>query len=156
MPTRSTLSTAVNRIICGACAVSLLALNPAWADKPENPGKGRGNREAREAKAPAPKFNDQARVYVRDYYVPQVQAGKCPPGLAKKNNGCQPPGQAKKWAIGQPLPRDVIYHPVPRELQVRIGLPPPGYKYVRVATDILLIAIGTAMVIDAIQDLGRM
>ena len=29
-------------------------------------------------------------------------AGGCPPGLAKKNNGCMPPGQAKKL-IGQPL-----------------------------------------------------
>ena len=37
----------------------------------------------------------------------------------------------------------------------RIGVPPPGYKYVRVANDILLIAIGTQMVIDAIQDLIR-
>ena len=25
----------------------------------------------------------------------------CPPGLAKKHNGCMPPGQAKKWARGQ-------------------------------------------------------
>ena len=28
--------------------------------------------------------------------------GGCPPGLAKKNNGCMPPGQAAKF-IGQPL-----------------------------------------------------
>jgi hypothetical protein len=26
--------------------------------------------------------------------------GQCPPGLAKKNNGCLPPGQAKKYGIG--------------------------------------------------------
>jgi hypothetical protein len=30
----------------------------------------------------------------------------CPPGLAKKNNGCLPPGQARKsYAVGQRLPR---------------------------------------------------
>ena len=28
--------------------------------------------------------------------------GGCPPGLAKKGNGCMPPGQAAKF-IGQPL-----------------------------------------------------
>jgi hypothetical protein len=28
-------------------------------------------------------------------------AGGCPPGLAKKNNGCLPPGQAKKFRVGQ-------------------------------------------------------
>ena len=32
-------------------------------------------------------------------------AGGCPPGLAKKNNGCLPPGQAKKlFNVGQRLP----------------------------------------------------
>ncbi len=38
---------------------------------------------------------------------------------------------------------------------MRIGLPPAGYKYVRVANDILLIAIGTSIVVDAIEDLMR-
>jgi len=38
---------------------------------------------------------------------------------------------------------------------VEIGVPPPGHRYVRVATDILMIAIGTGLVVDAIQDLGR-
>jgi hypothetical protein len=28
----------------------------------------------------------------------------CPPGLAKKGNGCMPPGQAKKFALGERLP----------------------------------------------------
>src|SRR5947209_3189440 len=27
--------------------------------------------------------------------------GRCPPGLAKKHNGCMPPGQARKLARGQ-------------------------------------------------------
>ncbi len=34
------------------------------------------------------------------------------------------------------------------------GPAPAGHRYVRVAADILLIAVGTSMVIDAIQDLG--
>ena len=38
---------------------------------------------------------------------------------------------------------------------VRIGPPPSGYKYVRVGADILMIAIGTSMVVDAISDLSR-
>jgi Ni/Co efflux regulator RcnB len=67
-----------------------------------------------------------------------------------------PPGQAKKWRTGQPLPRDVVFYDIPPALVVRIGTPPPGYRYVRVAADILLIAIGTGMVIDAITDLGNM
>lgn len=97
-------------------------------------------------------FGSPQRQAVYDYYGPDVRAGHCPPGLAKKHNGCMPPGQAKKWAMGQPL--TVSYYPVPATLVTRLGPPPAGYKYVRVASDILLIAVGTSMVVDAIQDLG--
>ena len=93
---------------------------------------------------------------VRDYYEDSFKHGRCPPGLAKKRNGCMPPGQAKKWQMGRPLPRDVIYYNLPSSVVVSLGVPPSGHKYVRVASDLLLIAIGTGMVVDAIQDLGRM
>ena len=36
-----------------------------------------------------------------------------------------------------------------------LGVPPSGYRYVRVASDILLIAVGTRIVVDAIEDLVR-
>ena len=89
-------------------------------------------------------------------HQPQFRAGKCPPGLAKKGNGCTPPGHAKRWHRGEHLPRDVVYYPVPASVQVRLGTPPAGHKFVRVAADILLIAVGTGMVIDAIEDLGNL
>lgn len=101
-------------------------------------------------------FGDQERRVMHDYYGEQFRRGHCPPGLAKKGNGCQPPGQAKKWRVGHTLPRDVVYYDLAPAVVVRIGLPPAGHRYVRVASDILLIAIGTGMVIDAIEDLGRM
>lgn len=101
--------------------------------------------------------HDHHRVIVREYYyVEERRRGKCPPGLAKKRNGCMPPGHAKKWQIGRPLPQQVIYHELPPPLVVKLGEPPPGHRYVRVAADILLIAVGTAMVVGAIEDLGRM
>jgi Ni/Co efflux regulator RcnB len=115
--------------------------------------KGKKHQQAAEVKVGG-YFVPQQRVVVQNYYGKQFKAGHCPPGLAKKNNGCLPPGQAKKYAIGQPLPRDVVFYPVPSAVVVQLGAPPAGYKYVRVATDILLIAIGTSMVVDAIQDLG--
>jgi Ni/Co efflux regulator RcnB len=135
------------------------------ANKPEWAGKGKGEHEeeshAQNQQGGSAEiriggyFGDDQRRAAQDYYGTQQAKGKCPPGLAKKNNGCQPPGQAKKWSRGQPLPRDVVFYPVPRDISVRIGLPPAGYKYVRVANDILLIAIGTSMVVDAIEDLMR-
>ncbi len=101
-------------------------------------------------------FGEPQRMAAREYYAPRFKAGKCPPGLAKKNNGCLPPGQAKKWQLGRPLPHDVVYYPVPSGISIQLGVPPSGHKYVRVAADILLIAIGTGLVVDAIEDLGRL
>ena len=151
-------------LLCGALLVSA-----AWADRPEGAGQGKrphmpeqrmhDDRPSGEARAPREAgqgsyFEHRHQQAARDIYGPQVAKGKCPPGLAKKGNGCLPPGQARQWAIGRPLPSDVVLYPVPVELQRRLGPPPAGYKYVRAASDILLIAIGSSMVIDAIEDLG--
>lgn len=150
----------------GALLIMIAGCNfvalPAFADKPEWAGKGKGGREERAERRDDDRggerrrhFEDSHRVVVREYYENEFRGGRCPPGLAKKHNGCMPPGQARKWQYGRPLPRDVVYYEVPRDVVVRIGVPPPGYRYVRVATDILMIAVGTSMVIDAIEDLGR-
>ncbi len=101
------------------------------------------------------RFGEQERRVVRDYYGEEVRGGRCPPGLAKKGNGCMPPGQAKKWATGRPLPRDLRYEDLPRDLVLRLPPPPSGHRYVRIAGDVLLIAVGSAMVVDAIQDILR-
>lgn len=99
-------------------------------------------------------FGDQHRVVIRNYYTEQYQRGHCPPGLSKKNNRCLPPGQAKKWRIGQPLPRNVIFYDLPPAIALELGPAPAGYRFVRVASDILMIGVGTGLVMDAIQDLG--
>lgn len=158
-----------------AAAVTLTV--PVYADKPEWAGKGGKSQDDRgggknrdhDDRGGGKKssgdgrtydgrshFGDRQHTIVREYYTQEFRGGNCPPGLAKKNNGCMPPGQAKKWNRGQPLPRDVVYYDLPSQLVVRLGPPPAGHKYVRVASDILLIAIGTSMVVDAIGDLGRM
>jgi len=100
-------------------------------------------------------FDDRYRVMVRNYYEEQFRHGHCPYGLAMKHNGCMPRGHERKWRIGRPLPREVIYYDLPQRVEVELGPPPSGYRYVRVASDILMIAAGTGMVIDAINDLGR-
>ncbi len=151
----------------------ILAAGPVMAEKPSWAGGGKGAKneradqrdeqrgaqknERREGPAAAQgrHFEDRHREVVREYYTEQFRGGRCPPGLAKKHNGCMPPGQAKKWQLGRPLPRDVVYYSVPQPLVMQIGVPPAGYRYVRVANDILMIAVGTGMVVDAIQNLGR-
>ena len=155
----------------------ILVLAPAFAAQPTWAGGGKGEKDEQKGNRENQKsekgdgdkrssrdasrvsrgeyFGDQHRVVVQNYYHEQFRTGRCPPGLAKKGNGCMPPGQAKKWSVGRPLPRDVIFYDVPQALVVQIGSPPAGYRYARVANDILLIMVGTGMVIDAIQDLGR-
>ncbi len=133
-------------IALGLCVAPVLAEKPEWAGE----GKGHGKDKQKNKH-----FDDDKRAHIRSYYEDEFRGGHCPPGLAKKHNGCMPPGQAKKWRMGRPLPQDVVIYDVPPALVIRIGVPPPGYKYVRVASDILLIAAGTRLVADAITDLGR-
>lgn len=134
-----------------------LAAGPAWAND-DQPGKKRKHGHADRAKGRVEvRFGEAQRVAVRGWYQGQVKAGHCPPGLAKKHNGCLPPGQAKKrWAVGRPLPREVIFYDLPPSLVVELGPPPAGCRYGRVANDVLLLAVGTGMVLDAITDLGVM
>lgn len=99
-------------------------------------------------------FNDQHRHLVRSYYSEHYGNGRnCPPGLAKKNNGCMPPGQAKKWGVGQPLPAGVAIYPVPQPVLVQLPPPPYGYRYARVGDDIVLIQAQNHLVIDIIYNL---
>ncbi|KQT08729.1 hypothetical protein [Ramlibacter sp. Leaf400] len=118
--------------------------------------KHKHKKEHREARV-GRYFDDDDRRAVRVYYVEHYGGAKgCPPGLAKKNNGCMPPGHAKKYHVGQPLPTAVVYYPVPQPVLVQLPPAPVGHKYVRVAADILLIAVGTSMVVDAVTDLSRL
>lgn len=151
--------------LAGSLCALWLASAPVLADKPSWAGEGgkHGHKEKGGGKGAAGPgygqqvyFDDRQRVVIRDYYAGEFRSGHCPPGLAKKHNGCMPPGQARKWRIGQPLPRDVVYYDLPPSVVVSLGPPPSGHRYVRVAGDILLAAIGTALVVDALQDLGSL
>lgn len=140
------------------------AAGPVYAERPDGAGKehgqkgehGKKDKDKGKGGKDAGQFNDDNRMAVREYFAGEARSGHCPPGLAKKNNGCMPPGQAKQWKRGEPLPPDVVVYELPTELHVRIGIPPVGYKFVRVASDILMIAVGTSMVVDAIEDLGQL
>jgi len=167
------ISTSTKCVLALALA-GMLAIGPAMAEKPSWAGGGKSGRDERADKGGNQKgerrdaderssrdsgrrdhFEDRHRLIVRDYYVEQYRGGRCPPGLAKKHNGCMPPGLAKKWHMGQHLPREVVFYSVPQELVIQIGRPPSGYRYVRVDSDILLMAIATRMIVDSIQNLGR-
>jgi len=135
-------------IALGFATAPVLAEKPDWAG--EGKGHGKGKQKSKH-------FDDDKRVHVRSYYDEEFRGGNCPPGLAKKNNGCLPPGQAKKvWVIGQPLPASVVFYSLPGVLLGQLTPAPSGYQYVQVASDILMMAIGTRMIVSAVADLAAM
>ena len=137
-------------------------ISPASADNDKNKGQGQGrdNSNMGRGAGAGPQgqqivIYDRDRDTVRSWYRNEYVAGRCPPGLAKKNNGCLPPGQAKRmWNMGEPLPRQVAYYPLPRELYVQLTPPPYGYQYVRVDNDILLMVIATRLIAGVLGNLG--
>ena len=99
-------------------------------------------------------FGNNDRRIINEYYAPEFRSGHCPPGLANKGNGCRPPGQAKKWHKGRPLPQGIAYYDLPPDLVYRMPPPPRGHRYVRVGSDILLLSVGSGIVVDAMINIG--
>ena len=132
-------------------AISMAAAALADNDKAKDKSKGKGHDKG----APTVLvFNDHDRDEVHRYWVDTFGRGNCPPGLAKKHNGCLPPGQAKKrYVVGQPLPTAIVIQPLPPVLVTRLGPPPAGYQYAVVDGDVVKLAIGTRLVVDAITAL---
>ena len=152
------------KIALALFVAGVFAASPVVADKPDWAGHGKPDKNARDGRDGDSRrdlrggvyFGDHQRAVVREYYSDSFKHGRCPPGLAKKHNGCMPSGQARKWRLGRPLPPGVRYYDLPPQVVVSLGVLPAGHKYVRIASDILLIAVGTGMVVDAIDDLGGM
>jgi Ni/Co efflux regulator RcnB len=121
------------------------------ADKAEKHAAKRGKHDREDVRVGA-YFNDRHREVARSYYHEHYGSGRnCPPGLAKKHNGCLPPGQAKKWAVGQPIPRGVTVYSVPQPVIVQLPPPPYGYRYARLGNDIVLVQSQNNLIVDIIQ-----
>ena len=100
-----------------AGAAALAFAGPALAKPGHGNGKGNGNPHAYGVNGPI------------GYGV-----GGCPPGLAKKHNGCMPPGQAKKlYRIGQRFPLSYgnrwSYNQIPYDLRRQYGFNPNDRYY---------------------------
>ena len=139
--------------IPGILAVAVLSTACAMAGQPPK-GKGSQPAEHDSQVTVAFAFTGAQRDAVHQYYAERHGKGNCPPGLAKKGNGCLPPGQAKKrYNVGHPLPAGVVMQAVPADLSRRLGPPPSGYIYAAVDGDLLKLAVGTMLVVDAIEAL---
>jgi hypothetical protein len=143
----------MNRALIGTLVLILAAPGMGFAGKPDKDKKKDKKDKAQETHV-INGFNVDERGRVQVFFVETHGRGKCPPGLAKKNNGCLPPGQAKKrYVVGRPLPSNIRFEPVPREVEVRIGPAPSGYQYGIVDGDLVKLTLGTLLVVDAIDGL---
>jgi Ni/Co efflux regulator RcnB len=59
-----------------------------------------------------------------------------------------PPGQAKKWARGQYLPRTLLWTPAPAAIIAKLKPVPPGHQYVVIDGEVLLVALATGLILD--------
>ena len=140
----------MRRLVALAFALSLVSSSALSAQKPK---KQKGKPQETHVTVV---FNGTQREAARSYFVTQHGRGNCPPGLAKKNNGCLPPGQAKKrYVVGHSLPHGIVVRELPVELSARIGPAPAGYRYGILDGDLLKLGVGTMLVADAIEGFVR-
>ena len=82
-------------------------------------------------------------------YVNQYRDALVPaPGSAKP----LPPGIAKKVARGGTLPPGIAKRYLPQNLLVQLP-PRPGYQWVVVDNDVVLIAAATGLIVDILADI---
>ena len=116
--------------------------------------RGESGPRHRQDVRPGAYFNDEHRTHARQYYSQTyANARNCPPGLARKHNGCMPPGQAKKWAVGQPVPRGVTVYSVAQPVLRQLPPAPYGYRYARIGGNIVLVQQRNNVIVDIIAGL---
>lgn len=110
--------------LAAAAAAVTLTATPALADPG---GKGKGNKEWKHSGDDHRDGDHYRDGRYRDGNNHYNSYRGCPPGLAKKHNGCQPPGHARaRWARGERLPYGyngyTSYNNIPREYRDRYNL----------------------------------
>lgn len=152
-----------SKVLAAALVAAAFAV-PAFAKDHGDKGEGRGHGKGRDRQEERAErrddvrqggyFTDRQRDQARRYYVEHYGGRKgCPPGLAKKNNGCMPPGQARKWAVGQPVPAGVVVYTVPPPVLTALPPVPVGYRYERLGADVVLVRISGNVVVDVMLNI---
>ena len=132
--------------------VSLLLVAALMVSSPTFAGK-KGNNGKKAHGAPAVQVHSDKAIatlitatersiilgYLGSHPVSVATAKPLPPGIAKKmaRGGSLPPGIAKRY--------------LPNELLVQLP-PRPGYQWVVVDRDVVLVAVATGLVVDILLD----
>jgi hypothetical protein len=121
------------KLLLAAGVASLAFATPASADLGKGKGHG-GAKHGQVAKAHG-KQGKHARMVHQAHIGANFWGNGCPPGLAKKNNGCLPPGIAKqRFNIGDRWNGNYglwNYNQVPLDWRTQYGLDPYNRYYYR-------------------------
>lgn len=134
--------------------LAAVAVGPVLAHGGEGHGHGRGDdgdrHERHEARVIEQRVvvDEPRRVVIAE---PRHIHSACPPGLAKRHNGCLPPGHARRVVIGQPVPAGTVFV-VPRPVLSTLPPPPAGYRYAIVNNQVVLVSGGN-LVVDIVRSL---
>lgn len=122
--------------------VAVVMASPAMAEK--------GGKGQKERPVLTYKVEEKDRLVLQGY-LQDVQKRNCPPGLAKKNRLCMPPGQYKRqYDVGDILPAN-IFQSLPRGILKDLKPAPRDHRYVRVDQDVYLISAATRRIVDIIS-----
>jgi hypothetical protein len=98
-------------------------------------------------------FGKIRRQFVKSFYMENLSPGKCPEGMAWRNDRCEPSFPAA-WKFGEKIAQGVKTYPVEPKLVEKLNFD-PGYTFVRVGGDILALERDTGRIADAVLSLGK-
>jgi hypothetical protein len=99
---------------------------------------GTGTHFARKPLGPGVFFGDKHRTAVRRYYAEHPASGS-----------------AAHWQIGEPVPRGVSPAPLPKGLLASLPQLPPGYRYIELGGEVVMVAAQSNLVVDGISRSAR-
>jgi Ni/Co efflux regulator RcnB len=130
-----------------AAIVAAFAVGPVLADGGHGHGGGHG-------RGHGDRHDDEVRVIDQRVVIaePRHVNRACPPGLAKKHNGCLPPGHARHVVVGQALPPGAVFV-VPQRVRRTLPPPPVGYRYAVIDNQVVLVSNNNLVVDIVIRSL---
>lgn len=139
--------------------LNLVFANPAFADNDrddhDNGHHEKDKHHKRDERAEErASFHDEDRARVNRYYRHRIGYRSCPPGLAKKYNGCLPPGQHRNFARGEYIPANYVIQPVPNALLLQMYPAPANTTYGMSDNNLYLISQLTRQVLDSMAIQG--
>jgi hypothetical protein len=136
----------VTRAVIGALALALMA-PPLFADPPQGKGKGK-SKHAEEAPIAS---GVSASVGPIRIDISFDQARRIAMDAGAHGYKPLPPGIRKNLARGKPLPPGIAKKYAPAPMIARLPAH-PGHEWRVVGTDLVLVAIATAVVVDILID----